>query len=189
MPFRAGSGAQAPPGYSAAQRVQSSPSSFVPTPVRRIPTDSSYHSFDGVPWDDHDPSSQTWMYASDAREQQSKIAAGPRRPYPSRYGNSDDLPLTSPGMVPPKGGTPQWLHHPLIPGQQEIWKPKGDKSRGAVRSFYTRGSPEVFDVGHHNPKAGLTKGGTAKFTMATYHTASPKPIPADKQGPRRGSYN
>ncbi|KAI1404939.1 hypothetical protein F4819DRAFT_68116 [Hypoxylon fuscum] len=63
------------------------------SPLRRRPTDSSYYDFNGTPWDNQDPDSQDWIYASEARQQQATVPVGTARPYPSAFRNGEDLPL------------------------------------------------------------------------------------------------
>lgn len=149
------------------------------------------HSFNGTPWNDKDDESETWMRASDARHQQAGITAGYMRPYPSPFGNKENLQFSSPGSSVMKDGSTGWLHNPLIPGQKETWV-KGSGRPGAVRSFYTKGQPADFDVAYHDKKAGVTGGGPGVFVMANYHAALPpplQPLGPVPQGPRRGSYH
>ncbi|OTA62098.1 hypothetical protein K449DRAFT_465496 [Hypoxylon sp. EC38] len=145
------------------------------TPAHRVPTDSSYYSFDGTPWDNRDPNSQTWMYARDARQQQSGLPAGKARPYPSPFKNGERLPLSTPGSIPRNKPNPEWLHHPLIPGRTTTWDPQRDAKLGGVRSFYTEGNASQFDVGYHDPKLGKSARGHDKFSLANYHAAVPPP--------------
>ncbi|KAI0378643.1 hypothetical protein F5Y04DRAFT_261263 [Hypomontagnella monticulosa] len=142
----------APPGY---------------TPAHRVPTDSSYYSFDGNPWNNKDPDSQTWMYAREARQQQDGVPAGKRLPYPSRFGNGEVLPLSTPGTS--KHGRSEWLHHPLIPGRSNTWVPYRRDPVGGVRSFYTEGDTSQFDVGFHDPKIPGYPKGREPFSLARYH--------------------
>ncbi|KAI1772963.1 hypothetical protein F4818DRAFT_443848 [Hypoxylon cercidicola] len=132
--------------------------------------------FDGTPWDNRDANAQTWMYAREARQQQADTIAGTRKhSYPSYYRNSEELPLSTPGTISPYNGRREWLHQPLVPGRETAWAPRTGTPKGAVRSFYTRGTPTEFDVGFHDPKAGKTPGGSDNFSLARYHAAVPPP--------------
>lgn len=51
------------------------------------------YDFNGTPWDNQDPDSQDWIYASEARQQQATVPVGTARPYPSAFRNGEDLPL------------------------------------------------------------------------------------------------
>ncbi|KAI6084751.1 hypothetical protein F4821DRAFT_166502 [Hypoxylon rubiginosum] len=161
--YRRGSSSTAPPGHE---------------PVHRVPTDSSYYSFNGTPYNDKIADSQTWMYAREARAQQAGLVSY-QQPhnvrYPSRFGNGEKLPFTTPGSyVTPRdqrNGIRAYLHHPLIPGRSETWA--GEQRPGAVRSAYTKGDPNRFDVMYHDPKKGASKSGHGSMEMANYHAAVP----------------
>ncbi len=119
---------------------------------------------------------QTWMYAREARRQQATVQPDLVRrkkdkgKYPSPFKNHDnEVNLSTPGSAGPEGDT-EWVHQPLIPGRVEAWH-RGIDS-GAVRSFYTRGNPLQFDVGYHDPSRSPTRGGSEKFSLATYHPAA-----------------
>ncbi|KAI0105631.1 hypothetical protein F4776DRAFT_474219 [Hypoxylon sp. NC0597] len=113
------------------------------------------------------------MYARDARQQQSGLPAGKARPYPSPFRNGEALPLLTPGSTPRNKHNPEWLHHPLIPGRTTTWDPQRDVNRGGVRSFYTEGNTNQFDVGYHDPKLGTSARGHHEFSLANYHAAVP----------------
>lgn len=117
------------------------------------------------------------MYARDARAQQATVPAGRGRKYPSPFGNhTDNLPLSTPPSNVRPGRAPEWLHHPLIPGQNQAWKPGGGAAQGGVRSFYTDGNPTVFDVGYHDlrkPPQGQQK--HSLFSLAKYHPRAAPP--------------
>lgn len=155
-----GSSNQPPEGYS---------------PPRRTPTDSSYYSFNGVPFDNQDQSSATWIYAREARQQQAGVPTSQSRPYPSRFGNGENLPLTTPGSQLKPGRQKEWLHHPLTPNRSATWTKDNGDSVGGVRSFYTDGNPRKFDVGYHDPRVGTSEKGHGSFALANYHKAVPKP--------------
>ncbi|ROV95289.1 hypothetical protein VPNG_08963 [Cytospora leucostoma] len=128
--------------------------------------------FNGNPSDQHDPwRSQTWMYARDARQQQAGVPAGQALPYPSTFSNHEQLPLSTPGtyMGPRRGQ--EWLHYPLKPGRPATWTPSSGQPAGAVRSFYTAGNPNQFDVGYHLPAPKRTNN---DFELANYHAAVPQ---------------
>ncbi|KAI4144348.1 MAG: hypothetical protein L6R39_004217 [Caloplaca ligustica] len=127
---------------------------------------SYQYDFNGVPYDEKDPGSQTWMYARDARAQQTNAPAHKARPYPSNFNNGEKLPLSTPGVPGPKGNQ-QWLHYPLVPGRAAAWVPT--ERRGGVRSFYTVGQPNDFDVGYHDKATGTSAGGSGNFVLADYH--------------------
>ncbi|KAH9890264.1 hypothetical protein F4778DRAFT_378826 [Xylariomycetidae sp. FL2044] len=146
-------------------------------PARRSPTDSSYYDLDGIPWNDRDPKSQTWIYAREVRDQQSKapLTEPKRDKYPNEYKNGEQLPFTTPGKIDPKTGKPVWLHQPMIPGK--VTRFTGGGTVGGIRTFYTEGDRTKFDVGHHDPRVPTPKG-TAGFSLVTYvpavtHTATP----------------
>ncbi|KAI0891788.1 hypothetical protein F4806DRAFT_481877 [Annulohypoxylon nitens] len=140
------------------------------TPARRSPTDSSYYDFDGVPYDNEKPNSATWMYARDARAQQAGIpTARMKSRYPSKFRNSpDNVELSTPG-TPGYKNNPEWLHHPLIPGTTKTYT---SGPPGAVRSVYTKGNPNEFDVMHHDPKAGTSPRGDHLFAKSHYYPAA-----------------
>ncbi|KAI0161951.1 hypothetical protein GGR52DRAFT_146886 [Hypoxylon sp. FL1284] len=128
---RKGSSDAAPAGYTSAHRV---------------PTDSSYYSFDGTPWNGKfDSHSQTWMYAREATQQQAILPANYKaRPYPSTYGNIEELPLSTPGARRQATSRQLWLHHPLVPGRATTWgqkgTPRGPVSGNKLLSKYATGS-------------------------------------------------
>ena len=126
-------------------------------------------SFDGTPYDRKDPNSQTYIRASDARQQQAGVPDGTARPYPSHFGNAEGLPLTTPGFDNGDGYGKQYLHHPLTPGRQDTWAPGTGVPRGGVRSVYTTGNKTDFNVVYHDPKKGTTARGHSQFNMANYH--------------------
>ncbi|KAK0708448.1 hypothetical protein B0H67DRAFT_672471 [Lasiosphaeris hirsuta] len=139
-------------------------------------TNSSYYCFNGVPYNQQAPGAQTWMYAEEARRQQAKVELeklleGRQKPrYPSSFWNHQkEVTLSTPGSVGPHGKT-VWEHHPLIPGQNEPWR---EGAAGAVRSVWTRGDAENFDVIVHDKSRGFTKRKTPKFANAKYHSALP----------------
>ncbi|KAI1327340.1 hypothetical protein F5Y16DRAFT_399518 [Xylariaceae sp. FL0255] len=144
--------------------------------LRRIPTDSSFYDFNGVPCNDNDPNSATWMYASDTRDQQKALlqqAQPPNSAYPSVYWNREKLPMSTPGSQLPQGNITRqgWMHHPLVPGSSTPYV-SGSGRPGGVRSFYTDGDPNNFDVSYHVPNA--AKSGKKKFAKATYHPKAKK---------------
>lgn len=141
------------------------------------------YSFNGIPWNDRDVNSQTWMYASETRQQQAGVPAGRARPYPSLFGNGEGLPLSTPGSdLRPNRGK-EWLHHPLTPGRASTWTSASGVPPGGVRSFYTAGNPSEFDVGHHNPTLGASARGSGNFGLANYH-AQVAPLPPSPPLPR-----
>ncbi|KAI2778796.1 hypothetical protein F4815DRAFT_476675 [Daldinia loculata] len=164
----------------ASQSTTSSSSSSAPpghTPAHRIPTDSSYYSFNGNPWDRRNPESQTWMYAREARQQQSGLPDGQGVPYPSYFGNGERVSLSTPGSALAPSGRHGWLHHPLIPGRTTTWTPGSNTRPGGVRSIYTDGNIVEFDVGYHDVRIGTTGRGSGKFAVANYHSAAAPPPP------------
>lgn len=80
--------------------------------------------------------------------------------YPSYYGNKNKPPVqlsTHPEQIPnpnvPGTSTAGWLHHPLIPNQQET--SHGHKrDAGKVRSVYPPSNPADFDVIYHTGQRG-----------------------------------
>ncbi|KAF2965664.1 hypothetical protein GQX73_g7921 [Xylaria multiplex] len=97
----------------------------------------SYYSFNGVPCDENDPNSPKYIRARDARAQQSGLRPNvAERPYPSGFRNYEGLQLQS--QAP-------WLHHPVTPGTTTTWRP-GGVPPGAIRSVYSRGDPNNFDL-------------------------------------------
>ncbi|KAI0006250.1 hypothetical protein F4779DRAFT_29843 [Xylariaceae sp. FL0662B] len=161
---------QAPP----ASNTSSAPAGYAP--AKRTPTDSSYYDFNGVHANKYDPNSATWMYARDARAQQAGLPPTmsmknpPNATYPSRFGNAEGLPLTTPGR-PNHRNQPTWVHHPLTPGETTTW-PAHPGPPGAVRSAYTDGNPNQFDVMVHDPRAGVSRRGVGQFVLAPYHPAA-----------------
>ncbi|KAK4182291.1 hypothetical protein QBC35DRAFT_548494 [Podospora australis] len=113
---------------------------------------------------------ETWIRASDAREQQRQISAYQAVPpahYPSYFGGNG-LPLTIPGIQ-------------VTPGQTE---------RGAIRSVYTQGNTANSDVVYHDPRAGHSRR-LKMLRMATYVPAAkekqvPPPMPPPSLTPGNG---
>lgn len=111
-----------------------------------------------------------------ARAQQACLPPGPaiNARHPSYFGNAEQIPLTTPGTVNTKGKL-GWVHAPLTPGRTT---PMLSSRPGAVRSFYTNGDPNTFDVAYHDPTKPRRPGAKEDpFTMAIYHPAGPKPPP------------
>lgn len=178
--------------------------------AKRTPTDSSHvcksfescvrsvyspsfpqYDFGGQPADKFDPNSPTWIYARDARAQQAGLGKNQKgtphtlNQYPSRFTNQSQkpLPLTTPGKPRrPGSNIVDHLHHPLIPNTQKTYVNKLVSGfPGAVRSVYTEGKPEDFQVIYHDPKAGKTKSGMNDlFSVAPYVPAVPRPQPQPK---------
>lgn len=119
------------------------------------------------------------MYASEARQQQAGAPANVGRPYPSTFGNRESLALSTPGSQSRSGRT-EWLHHPLTPGTTTTWTASSGTGVGAVRSIYTAGDPNKFDVAHHDPSVGVSARGFGNFGTSNYHGRAPPP-------PARGS--
>ncbi|KAH6651647.1 hypothetical protein BKA67DRAFT_537509 [Truncatella angustata] len=71
-------------------------------PPARVPTNSSYYSWNGTP-DLSNLTGNPWMHAHHIVAQV-VAAPSPTRPYPSRYGNHENQPLQS---------TPPLHHYPL----------------------------------------------------------------------------
>ncbi|KAI1497565.1 hypothetical protein F5X99DRAFT_421260 [Biscogniauxia marginata] len=147
----------APPGHASAKRT---------------PTNSSHYDFNGVPYDKYKPNSATWMYARDARAQQAGLPPNQTAErYPSPFGNGEQLPLTTPGSIlKPGDRKAKWLHHPLTPGTSTTWSQRQGRP-GAVRSVYTAGNPNEFDVMVHDIQAGTSARGQGNFAIATYRPA------------------
>lgn len=120
------------------------------------------------------------MYAREARAQ---VLASPNRPgrggYP-RYFNNHPQEATG-ERLPLRVNRPV-LHHPLIPGQLNPWR---RQQPGAVRSFYHGRNRRVFDVGYHDPNAGVSRGGQAEFSLAPYIPAARPPLPQPPQQTQR----
>ncbi|KAK3353960.1 hypothetical protein B0T25DRAFT_569140 [Lasiosphaeria hispida] len=140
-------------------------------------TNSSYYCFNGVPYIDKPPGAQKWMYAEEARRQQAKVELeklleGKQKPkYPRDFWNhKNEVELSTPGSAGQHGKKTVWEHHPLIPGQDKPWR---EGPPGAVRSVWTRGDAENFDVIVHDKSRGFTKRNTPKFANAKYHPALP----------------
>ncbi|KAI0481336.1 hypothetical protein GGR56DRAFT_629841 [Xylariaceae sp. FL0804] len=164
----------------ASKRNPSPPASAPPghKTTKRVPTDSSYYDFDGVPWNRKDPQSATWMYARDARAQQATCPPEPSWNYPRHFANHDNLLLSTPG-APEQGASSgagqqsvknSWLHHPLIPGAKTAYQGgRPNAPPGTVRSVYTQGDTNNFDVIYHDRRAGVTGQGHGKFKVSKYH--------------------
>ena len=158
------------------QTHSTAPNASAPSPASPGLSDSnrfsrfSYYSFDGVLADEEDPNSQTWMLASEVREQLAGVPDSQGRPYPSVFYYSKYLPLSTPGSQPKYTNSGRtWLHYPLIPGQSSTWKPYTGVRPGAVRIFFTAGDPYKFDVGYHDPRLRKIGQKNGPFVLATYH--------------------
>ena len=127
------------------------------------------------------------MYARDARQQQANVPAGRRKPYPSTYGNFEELELSTPGSQLRPEYDREWLHHPLTPGQSATWTSRSGIKAGAVRSIYTAGNPKEFDVAYHDPRRGTSARGSGKFGLATYHAAEPPSAPSSSYAYQQSS--
>ncbi|KAJ4177148.1 hypothetical protein NW767_015217 [Fusarium falciforme] len=92
-----------------------------------------------------------------------------RRGYPSAYGNSEGLPLSTPGSTMRPGRGLDWMHAPLIPDKTEAYT---QGPPGAVRSTWTAGDPKNFDVMYHAKSAGTSASGAGRFRLANYHSAA-----------------
>ncbi|KAG9228073.1 hypothetical protein BJ875DRAFT_490264 [Amylocarpus encephaloides] len=121
-------------------------------PLRRTPTDSSY------------------MYTGEARSQQAGAPAGIAKPYPSLFKNIERRQLTTPGSY--LGAKRKWLHHPLKPGKAATWRAG---SPGGIRSVYTHGNTNKFDVVYHDPKATTFNDNGGDFVLAVYYEGVPSP--------------
>lgn len=113
----------------------------------------------GVPYTDKNPGAQTWMYADEARRQQASVElenllkGKGKSKYPSNFGNRGNKVSLSTNGSAGRNDTPISKHHPLIPGKDKAWT-GGDP--GAVRSVWTDGNPQTFDVIVHDKSRGLT---------------------------------
>lgn len=137
-----------------------------------------------MPCNNFDPKSPAFIYAERARLQQAGLGSNqkgnpldPNARYPSHYGNREGLPLSTPGTkTHPRSKRANWLHHPLKPYTTQTWVSKSVSGpEGAIRSVYTEGNPQDFDVMVHDPKAGMTPNGGSKFSMARYVPKAPQP--------------
>ncbi|KAK5991900.1 hypothetical protein PT974_05288 [Cladobotryum mycophilum] len=125
----------------------------------RTPTDSSYFSFKGVPYNGQ--GTPTWIYARDARRQvdtAKPLASKGMDAYPSRFDNFEGLPLQADATI---------IHIPLKPRSNKTWSP--GNPRGAWRAFYNEMCRKIFDVGYHDPKKQQTGSGQREFSLANYH--------------------
>ncbi|KAI1172036.1 hypothetical protein F4777DRAFT_563249 [Nemania sp. FL0916] len=163
------------PSSSASQNPPSAPEGY--SAAKRIPTDSSYYDFHGVPYLDKDPNSSTWMYARDARAQ---MATEPQKQgrkdrYPGPFWNREDKPLSTPGskLQTRKREEHGWMHHPLTPGTGTAYSGSGDA--GGVRAIYTKDDSKNFDVYYHDRTSGTTGDGTnGIFERAKYYPKASK---------------
>ncbi|KAI0532051.1 hypothetical protein GGR58DRAFT_523600 [Xylaria digitata] len=162
----------APPGY---------------TVPHRVPTNSSYYSFNGDTWDDN-PNSSTYAKAAEFRAQQANAPPHQQAPYPSYFRNGEGLSLSTPGSIIRPGHGNEWVHHPLTPGQTTTWTPQSGIARGAIRSVYTAGAPTQFDVIYHDRGAGTSGRGHGQFVIANYHAAAAAaPPPQEPPGREQSS--
>lgn len=115
------------------------------------------------------------MYAEDARKQQEGVPDGKDHPYPAHYRNGERLPLTTPGSDNGSGYGREWLHYPMTPGKKTTWTRQSGVPRGGVRSVYTAGNKEKFDVIYHNKKEGKSAKGHGVFQMAKYRPGGQRP--------------
>ncbi|KAL8744683.1 MAG: hypothetical protein Q9190_003106 [Brigantiaea leucoxantha] len=91
-----------------------------------------------------------------------------RKGYPSIFKNKGPtLPLSTPGYPRTTGGDNEWLHNPLIPGQKHPFV--RDQDPGRVRSVFTKGDSNTFDVVYHDKSQGVSASGQRRFSKANYH--------------------
>lgn len=92
-----------------------------------------------------------------------------RRGYPSAYGNSEGLPLSTPGSTVRPGRGNEWVHAPVIPDVRQAYR---QGPPGGVRSAWTAGDPKNFDVMYHDKSTGTSASGAGRFRLANYHPAA-----------------
>lgn len=108
----------------------------------------------GIQWNKNDPKPPTWMYARDARSQQQGLPPARPKKYPGDFWNYEELLFSTPGLEKLHNDEVMkcWMHHPLIPGTPTTWTHESVLPRGAVRSVWTEGNPNIFEVAFHSNK-------------------------------------